>query len=107
LVLKFALSTRVSNHETLAATSGHPLLNSTTVAFEKTEYAGGDGTRASAKKYSMLSSKPVKLPRGETRPVAFCAKRPGGTALEPWVMIGRLSAGLLLVLGWEGEGDGW
>lgn len=29
------------------------------------------GTGAKAKKYSMLSAKPVKLPRGLTRPVAF------------------------------------
>ena len=39
----------------------------------------------------MLSSNPVKFPRGDTRPVAFGEKRPAGTAEPPWVMMGRLS----------------
>ena len=56
---------------------------------------GGEGTSARAKKYSMDSSNPVKLPRGETRPLALGAKRPGGTALEPLVMIGTLSVDFL------------
>jgi len=86
------LSTLVSRYATLAAISGHPLENSITDALLNTEYAGGEGTSARAKKYSMLSSNPVKFSSGETRPVALAAKRPLGTAEEPSVMMGRLSA---------------
>lgn len=52
---------------------------------------GGEGTSAREKKYSIESSKPLKFPTGETRPLALGAKSPGGTAFEPFVMIGTLS----------------
>src|SRR5437764_10505021 len=48
------------------------------------------GTGARAKKYSTESWKPVKLPRGSTRPVAFWLKRPGGTPAAPCWRIGEL-----------------
>ena len=35
----------------------------------------------------------MKFPNGETRPEAFCAKRPLGTAEAPVVIMGRLSGG--------------
>ena len=55
----------------------------------------------------MLSSKPVKLPRGETRPVALGAKRPLGTAEDPLVIIGRLSAIVRKYLLKTGGGHTW
>lgn len=61
------------------------------------ENEGAFGVNARAKKYSMLSSNPVKLPRGETRPEALAEKRPLGTAEPPWVIIGTLSVGVWLV----------
>ena len=94
--VEFGLFTLVSRYATLAATSGHPLLNEMTFALVKTEYEGAFGVSAKAKKYSMLSSKPVKLPRGETRPDALAEKRPLGTAEPPWVIIGTLSGGELV-----------
>ncbi len=70
-------------YTTLAATSAHPDVNSTTSAADITSYVGGSGVGASPKKYSIESIKPVKLPSGVMRPVAFSLNKPGGTALEP------------------------
>jgi hypothetical protein len=39
----------------------------------------------------MLSVKPVKFPKGDTRPVALGEKSPAGTAEPPWEMMGTLS----------------
>lgn len=47
---------------------------------------------ARPKKYSMLSSKPVKLPRGVIRPEAEALKSPGGTAAPPCWIMGTLSS---------------
>ncbi len=83
LSVELGLKTRVSRYATEAATFAQPLLNEMTLALVKTLNEGAVGTRARAKKYSMLSSKPVKLPSGETRPEALALKRPLGTAAPP------------------------
>jgi hypothetical protein len=86
-------------YTTLAAISAHPDVNDTTSAAEIARYAGGLGVGTSPKKYSIESTKPVKLPSGVMRPVAFSLNKPGGTAVEPCFWMGMLSVvlrGLLI-----------
>ena len=78
-------------YTTLAATSAHPDVNDTTSLAEIAKYAGGSGVGTSPKKYSIESAKPVKLPSGVIRPVAFSLNRPGGTAVDPCSWMGMLS----------------
>jgi hypothetical protein len=72
----------------LAATSGQPEVNSTSVAFVIAALNGlPEGRGASPKKYSMESWNPVNSPRGVTRPEALALKRPAGTADDPSAII--------------------
>jgi hypothetical protein len=76
----------------LAATSGHPEVNSTSVALLMAPLGGTpDGSGARPKKYSKESWNPKNSPTGVTRPVAFSLKRPAGTAGAPSVMIFALA----------------
>jgi hypothetical protein len=86
------LWTLIVRYTTLAATSAHPDVNETTSAAEIAKYAGGSGVGTSPKKYSIEWTKPVKLPSGVMRPVAFSLNKPGGTAVEPCSWMGILSA---------------
>jgi len=81
----------VVRYTTLAATSAHPDVNDTISAAEIARYAGGSGVGTSPKKYSIESTKPVKLPSGVMRPVALPLNKPGGTAVEPCRWMGILS----------------
>ena len=78
-------------YTTLAATSAQPDVNDTISAADIAKYAGGSGVGTSPKKYSIESMKPVKLPSGVMRPLAFSLNKPGGTAVDPCSCMGMLS----------------
>lgn len=88
----FAISTLESFKCTVdVATSGHPELNSTIFASEKMVGFCSVGTGASPTKYSIEPTRSSKAPTGVTRPEMSLARRPGGKADVPCVMIGILS----------------
>lgn len=84
----FAFIVRTVKYTVLAATSGHPEVNWTSVALAMAPLGGTpDGSGASPKKYSIESSNPKNSPTGVMRPVALALNRPAGTAEAPSAMI--------------------
>lgn len=79
--MALGLTTETVRCIVLAATSSHPEVNSTISALVMASNNGAVAAGARAKKYSTESVKPLKLPKGSTRPVANWLKTPGGTVL--------------------------
>lgn len=82
----FGFTPVVLPYTTEAATSGHPEVKDANLASVQVPNRGACGGGVNPKKYSTLSSKPLKFPTGEILPEALSLKRPLGIADMPCLM---------------------
>ena len=80
---KSGLTPVVLPYTTEAATSGHPEVKDTSLASVQVPKSGACGGGVNPKKYSTLSSRPLKFPTGEILPEALSLKSPFGIADTP------------------------